>query len=210
MGEVKFVDMRQCSQLIERQVFFEVVINIAAHQIAFSGRADGRSGWGKRKVLPSPQALQDNFQQAAANLVAARQSGAAFLNEHTKTAADAVLACAQVQQQAAIRVSGCFEPFHAQHDVFHWAAALAGFRMRNACVYGDQVIDGYGETFLPYLEHAVPAGNEKQFGAGMGMQGRVPFLAVLSACDIEQLCPCVYCRGIGQDILMGAHGAFPP
>ena len=76
-----------------------------------------------------------------------------------------------MQQQAAASAGRDIKLRNAQHNIFHRTSVLAGFGVRDASADGYKVTGFYRETFLPHLEITMSAGDEKQLGASVGMEG---------------------------------------
>lgn len=209
VGQVVFVDMQHLRQLVQGQVFLEMVVDIPPRQVTVLTGAPSRRGTAQGEVLPPPQAQQDDVQQALANLVAAGLAGADFLHHHPQAGGYRLLFRRQMQQRPAADIRQRLQALHPQHHVFHRTAVLTGLRVGGAGVDDHQVVDGHGKAVLPDLEDAVSAGDEKQLRAGVGVEGGVPLLAVVRPGHIPQPGAFPAAGGLLYHVLLGAHAPAP-
>ena len=186
VSQMVFVDVGHLRQLVQGEVFLEVVVDVPPDQVALPAGAGARRLAGEGDVPLTAQPDHHHLQQVLAHGLMARQSALCLL-EHQPQAEDQFLPPGvEVQHGVSLRSCQGPQPLYSQHGVRQGALQLADLGVGHVGVDNHHVPDGHGDVPLPGSEAAVAAGDKEDLGAAVGVEAGVPILAVLGVGGVEQ------------------------
>ena len=206
VGQVVLVDVGHLRQLVQRQVFLKVVVDVAPDQVALpAGAGTGRLA-GENDVPLTAQADQHHLQQVLADGLVVRQGLRGLLKHQAQAEEQFLPSGVEVQHGVSLRSGQGLKALHAQHGVLQRTLQLTDFGVGDIGVDHHHIPDRHGDVPLPGTEAAMSAGDEEYLGAAVGVEAGVPVLAVLGVSGVEELSrPARAGRSAGG----ASSGAFP-
>ena len=186
MNQIIFVQVRQAGQLFQRQIFLEMIVDIASYQIAFPAGTGSREFVGKGELPLALQAQQNHLQQMTADFFIVLLCVMGFLKDQVETVHQFFPAAVQMEHGVALITGEGLQAVHAKHNVFQRVLGLAQLGVGHICVYDNQVVDGNGKFLLLCAEETVAVCDEKQFCTGVRVETGAPFRGILIPGDIVQ------------------------
>ena len=188
VDKIVFVHMRQFRQLVQRNIFFKIAVDVPPGLGAFlAGLLGGRDREGKIRV--AHQLNDQNLQKILADDFVT----CGFLldlPQHAPQIGQNILASA-VEVECAVPpvtvfVRGEFHALNAQHDIFQRAGVQAYLRVLHIGVDDDKVVRRDGNQLFRHFELPHAANHIEKLGAGVGMHQAVPVAPVFGGAHVQQ------------------------
>ena len=156
--------------MIQGQVLFKVVIDIAANQLALLTGPGAGSLAGKGQVLLSCQLDEHHLQQMPADVLVAREGFGGLLEHQVHAAVQLGPAVVEVEHDVPCLGGGGLQPLDAQDNIPQGAFQGADLGVGDVGVDDEQVLKGDGELLIERAEVSVAVQDKEQLGAAVGMK----------------------------------------
>ena len=161
MDQIVFVDMGQGGQLVQRQVFLKMVVNVPPDQVALPAAPAVGVGGGQDQIVPAQQPQQDHFQQMLADVLMPWLAAPYLLQHQPQAAGDLIPAGVKMGLDIAAGAGQHLQTVHPQHDILHGTARLAQLGVGDPSVDDHQIPAADGELPVLELEAALSTNDKK-------------------------------------------------
>lgn len=176
-------------QIVQGQVFFEMVVNEAADKGGFFAGFSGRRNEGYGKFAAAHQMQKQDFQKILAGRVVAWRFCLNFLEKVFKEKEKGFPFGLEMDDRISVFsvVAGQgFNSVNADHDIFQRIFFRADLRMLYIGIYNNHIIRGNGNIAVKEPQKTLASRDEKNFRTWMGVQGAVPFRTVAGHTDVQK------------------------
>ena len=162
--------MGQLCQVIQGEVLFKMVVDVAAYQFTLLAGPGARGLAGEGQVLLAPQLNEHHLQQMPADVLVAREGFGGLLEHQVHAAVQLGPAVVEVEHDVPRLGGSGLQALDPQDNVLKGAFQGADLGVGDVGVDDKQVLKGDGELLIQGAEMSVSVQDKKQLRAAVGVQ----------------------------------------